>query len=92
VCLIEGWIVTVPCKRCGRVGSLTEQESSKIAADLDEQYSWDEQAKLTFTLICSDCFEWELADLVARYQAGDMRVKFVPASPTSSGPSEPRQH
>jgi hypothetical protein len=85
-----GWCVTVPCKRCGRVSSLTEQESARIAADLDERYTWEEQASLTFTLICSDCVEWELADLMARYRAGDMRVKVVPASPGPTGGGPPR--
>jgi hypothetical protein len=53
--------------------------------------SWEEQAGLTFTLVCSDCVEWELADLMARYRAGDMRVKVVPASPGSTGGGPPRQ-
>jgi hypothetical protein len=51
--------MTLHCKHCGTPISLTERESSQIAADLDRRMSFDQQAELKFVAVCGECWEEE---------------------------------
>jgi hypothetical protein len=67
-------MMIVRCKHCGGRISLTERESSQIAADLDRRYSWEEQAKLLIEAVCADC--WPLEEQ-SRDDRSRRRVQFV---------------
>lgn len=69
----------IRCKHCGRESTLTERESSIIAADLDRHYSLEEQAQMTFTAICGDCLPAQAARLAEAAEAGELRLKAVQA-------------
>ena len=72
--------MVIRCKYCGSVGSLTERESSQIAADLDRRYSWEEQAELVFVAVCADCWHHE-EDRIQEASRAGRRVRVVRASP-----------
>jgi Fe2+ or Zn2+ uptake regulation protein len=72
--------VTVKCNHCGGESSLTEHETSQIARDLDEQYTLEEQANLTFSGVCSDCWRQQAPAIIARARAGARRVILVRAT------------
>ncbi|MGE5244854.1 MAG: hypothetical protein ACM3SQ_11560 [Betaproteobacteria bacterium] len=64
----------IRCKHCGGQVSLTERESSQIAADLDRRYSWEEQASLVIQAVCADC--WPIEEQSAD-DGASRRVQFV---------------
>jgi hypothetical protein len=69
--------MTLRCKHCGAEISLTERESSQIAADLDRRLSFAQQARLTFAGVCGDCWETERH---AAESGSVRRVQFVNAT------------
>jgi Fe2+ or Zn2+ uptake regulation protein len=76
-----GELVTFICKHCGGRGTLTEGESTRIAADLDRRYSLEEQAKITFTGICSECWSSEEEQrILEAARSGRLKVQLVRGS------------
>jgi hypothetical protein len=70
--------MTVQCKYCGSRISLTEQESTQIAADLDRRYTWGEQAELDFKGVCADCWPQEERHLNEARRG--RRVRYIAAT------------
>jgi hypothetical protein len=71
--------MTIRCKHCGADVTLTERESAQIAADLDQRFSWEQQAKLAFEAVCGDC--WPEEERRAREaHARSRRVHFISAT------------
>jgi hypothetical protein len=50
-----------------------------IAQDLDRRYTIEEQAALTFTSVCADCWPGEESRLLSEAGARQKRVVFVGA-------------
>jgi hypothetical protein len=71
----------IKCKYCGHESTLTEQESSIIAADLDRRFTYEEQARMVFTAICGGCLPEHVARIADAAEAGDVRLKSVQAPP-----------
>ena len=71
--------MTIRCKHCGAEVTLTERESTQIAADLDRRFTWAQQTTLVFQAICGDCWPEE-ERRVRDTQAPARRVHFVSAT------------
>jgi hypothetical protein len=72
--------MTIRCKHCDCTISLTEAESSHLAADLDRKYSWDEQASLTFKSVCGDCWPAEYDRMAEAVREGRLKVHVIPGA------------
>ena len=74
---LPGDAMTIRCKYCGCSISITEGESSALAADLDAKYTWEQQAGLSFAGTCHDCWPAEYDRVAEAVRDRKLRIHVI---------------